>query len=732
MSLEELLDLAEIIAADGFCANVADIVEDTLIYLLPPEKVLTVDCAERFRKLPGNEDGAVVSYDRMRTPYNVGPMNSLDNPGCKLMVMVKPSRSGGTTVVENYEFKMMRFGPMGHIAHVLNSDEAVTDYCRSVVKPMFELNSELQERVGKMRGDDTDSFKRVANYPVEWLSAKDSTFRNRQPLFMVSDETDGWSKKYAKTPKVQIEGRQKLLGNRRKGAILSHPDLGWSAGVAACFEDTSRGIYIMRCAECGCYAAAYATKFWDNVPEFKLSWPRNKELPNDERLTKAATEAAMYCPHCGAGLTDEQRRQMVDDALTDPACGIDGWMHRGQTLDALQGVLGEMEPNDSHGFWVHGLMVKAETLGKLAREYEAALIKFERTKDTETLKEFLSKHLCEVFEGAATTGGVSARALKQRVQESTFLRGVFPQGPLFITASVDTGGRQFDVAWLAWDLEGRSWLLDRLVIRQRLHDDGILRDIRPGGDVDDWLVLLTQVLDRRFPIAGRPGWEMPVAAMCVDSGDGNVTEKARAFARRAERAGYKWGGWSKVKLIKGVAGKRPIIPDAPRKIDKDEMSKPITPVIFEYSLGVDQLKSLTLERLAVADGTAGQCHFPAELEDRYVDQFFGENFIDGKWVRSGPNEQLDLYGYAEAARLMLKPDREGILWDQSCMPAGRKWHEGLLPVWAQPVPVNMEGGDPAVGREGAPVPKSPPPQQAAPKSIFERFDALNRDSERDG
>ena len=69
MSLEELLDLAEIIAADGFCANVADIVEDTLIYLLPPEKVLTVDCAERFRKLPGNEDGAVVSYDRMRTPY---------------------------------------------------------------------------------------------------------------------------------------------------------------------------------------------------------------------------------------------------------------------------------------------------------------------------------------------------------------------------------------------------------------------------------------------------------------------------------------------------------------------------------------------------------------------------------------------------------------------------------------------------------------------------------------
>ena len=105
-------------------------------------------------------------------------------------------------------------------------------------------------------------------------------------------------------------------------------------------------------------------------------------------------------------------------------------------------------------------MVKAETLGKLAREYEAALIKFERTKDTETLKEFLSSTQCEVFEGANDRRRISSRTQTTGAGVD-ILRGVFPQGPLFITASVDTGGRQFDVAWLAWDLEGRSWLLDR-------------------------------------------------------------------------------------------------------------------------------------------------------------------------------------------------------------------------------------------------------------------------------
>lgn len=711
LSPESLAKQVEALAAGEFLQNEIDLIEQGLSLLRAPEKIRTVDCAEKYRLLPGAEEGAVVRYDRMRTPYNVGPMNALDDPTCNLLVMVKPSRSGGTAVIENYEFKMMRFGPMGHIAHVLNSDEAVTDYCRTIVKPMFELNPELQARVGTDRGEDTDTYKRVAGYPVEWLSAKNSTFRNRQPLFMVSDETDAWAKTWAKTPKVQIDGRQKLLGHRRKGAILSHPDLGWKAGVAATFEDSSRGIYVMRCAECDGFASAYASKFWEDVPEFKLWWPKDQEAPSDVRLDRAEKEAGMLCPHCGTLLNDEQRKAMVDAALTDPACGIDGWMHRGQTLDALEGVIGEMDQHPTRGFWIHGLMVKAVTLGQLARDYEAALIKFERTKDPETLKEFLSKALGEIYEGAATTSGVSARSLKRRVEESSVMRAMIPPDVRFITAAVDTGGRKFDVMWVGWDLAGRSWILDRITIRQRQHDDGVMRDIHTAGSVDDWMVLLTQVLDRTFPIEGRPGWEMPVAVMTVDSGDGNVTEKARAFARRAELLGYKWGGWAKVKLIKGASGKRPMLPDAPRKIDKDELGRPVDPVITEWTLGVDKLKALTIERLAVTDGSPGQVHFHSELESRYIDELFGETEIDGKWVRSGPNETLDLMGYAEAGRLMLKPDRKDLNWT----------HADRLPPWARPVSLQPKGGDPEASGDEAPAVAAQPK-----RNVIERFEALNR------
>lgn len=728
LSRASLTRQVEALAALRHLQDPFRLIADSIDLLQPPERISTVDCAERFRDLPGPEEGTVVRYDRWRTPYNVGPMNSLDNPKCNLLVMVKPSRSGGTTVAENYLFKMAMFGPMGHVTWILNSDEAVTAYCRNVVKPMFELNSKLQAKVGGERGDDTDSYKKVRGYPVEWLSAKDSTFRNREPIFMVSDETDAWAKKYARTPKVQIEGRQKQLGSRRKGAIMSHPDLGWTSGVAAGYEDSSRGIFIMKCPDCLGFATAHATKFWPEVPQFKLDWDCNEYEPdpampghrrlaikreqvaNDRRLDLAQETAVMLCPHCGVGLTDAQRREMVDAAVREAANSTAGWMHRGQALDEVEGIIGEMIDHPTHGYWVHGLMLKTETLAQLAREYEAALIDFERTRDPQKLKEFMSKRLGEVFEGAATTGGLSANALKARVRDSGYLRGTVPPGVKFITAAIDTGGRKFDVAWLGWDVEGRSWLIDRLTIRQREHDDGEIRDLHVAGSIEDWMVLLPRVVDRTFPMQGHADLVMPVACTCIDSGDGNVTWKAREFARRAQLAGYVWGqSWSKIKLVKGLPGKRPMLPDAPRKVSRDENGKNVDPVIYEYNLGSWALKDLVYERLAVADDGPGQCRFPMELDGRFIDEFFGETLIDGKWIRSGPNEMLDLYGYAEAGRQMLKPERKDIKWDQ-----------GKLPPWARPVRLQPEGGD-----QDAPASEDKP-KAAKPASRFNRFDALTR------
>ena len=54
------------------------------------------------------------------------------------------------------------------------------------------------------------------------------------------------------------------------------------------------------------------------------------------------------------------------------------------------------------------------------------------------------------------------------------------------------------------------------------------------------------------------------------------------------------------------------------------------------------------------------------------EELTNEPLVDDEFVRRGDNETFDLLVYAEAARLMLQPDRAEINWDRP-------------PVWARPV-----------------------------------------------
>jgi phage terminase large subunit GpA-like protein len=713
LTKQQLSDGLATIAAYGYCPDIAGLARRQLHHLTPPENISTLESAERYRHFPSPEGGGTIRYSRDRTPYNIGPMNALDNPACNILVMVKPSRSGGTTVPENYLFKMMKFGPMANVGWYLNSAEAAKKYAELVVKPMFDLHADLAGKIGTGRSDNNDLTKRVSGYMVEWMAAADNNFRNREPMLMVLDESDGYSARFAATPVVNIKARQKQLGNRRKGIVMSHPDRGWASGSAAAWIDTSRGVYVMRCPHCSGHAAAHATKYWRGVPEFRLSYRRDTEAPRDERLAMAERTASLSCPHCGADIGDDERKAMIDEAATGPG---NGWMHRGQSLDVESGIVGQMDPTGDWGFWCHGTMLKTVTLTELARDLEAAIIVWETTRKSTTLREFMAKQLCEIFEGKAGTGSLSGATLQGSSRgDNRFKAGTCPAEVKFITAAVDVGSGKFDVSFRGWDLEGRSWWLDRNTIRQCADANGIPRDIRTRERIEDWDILYSQVIDRTFPIVGSDDLVMPVAAVAIDVGDGNVTWKGREFARRAVRQGRYWGTrvnpWSRVRLIQGSASaKAPELPIKPNEVNKDEQGHPVAPTIKEYILGVHKLKELAVDRLAVDDGGPGQCFFGDGIAANYFDEFFNERLVDGKWERSGANESLDLFAYEEAVRLMLRPDRKTCDWD------------GARPIWGRPVSLNQKGGEPAAVGESLPQSAE---QTPAPLNVLERFAALS-------
>lgn len=694
----------EALAAGAHLARPLDLVAAGLSLFRPPEQISTVECAEKYRRIPTPKGDATRPWSRELTPYLVGPMDALDDPAVQEVIIPKPGRTGGTVAIENYLFKLMRFGPMGDVGWFLKSDSEVKAYAGKGFRELFELHPEIGQKVGAGRSDNTLEHKLVDGRSVDLLPANPTKFTNRQWYLTVGDEIDTYTPRICASFIDQARIRGRALGSDRKVAMASHPDRGWATGIAHAWVETSRGIFVWACTECGCWSSPMPTKYWPEVKRMALTYDEApQDAERDDAIKLAQRTAGLGCPHCGVVITeDAKRHQMID---------LGQWMHRGQWLDVELGICGEREPNPAMGFWIHGTMSKMITNAEMARDLEGARQAWRKTRKVDRLREVTAKVMGEVFEGTGNAGQLDGAELKRRrdarEDADRFAIGTVPREVLFLTQSVDVGGGRFDVGLWGWDAEGRSWLIDRMVLRERRHTDGVVRDLRPGERIEDWHVL-DEHIDRHVPLADDSDKALPVALTLIDAGDGNVTWKAYEYARRM--TSRRWGQFSAVRVIKGsTSATAAPLPAGGTTVAKDQNGRAVHPVIRLWVLGVHQLRELAVERLGVIDGGPGQAFFADGISQKHLDEFFGERLIAGQWVRSGDNESLDLFGYAEAARLMLEPDRKTIDWTN----ANRR------PQWARPINLSPEGGDQAAPVSGAGV-------DEAPKSRLSRFDALNR------
>lgn len=711
-SRQELSERARKLSANEFCQRPEDLALDRLEGLLPRESISTLDYS-LTRRIIRKPDGTHTNWSLDLTPYLAPIMAAHDDPSIQEIIVPKPGRCGGTVVAENHALKLLEFGPVGDVMWYLAGPEEVRSYADRVLAPLFEDHKGVAKKLGTSASDNKKTMKRVGAATLELMVMGKKTTTNRQGRYIVFDEPDSYHKDFRSNFLEQGRQRQRMLGGDRKIYACAHPDVGWSGGISQAWSQSTQGIFVMRCPECGGHASPYPTKFWPEVQRFRLVYDKPAEgTPLNTRLSRAERSAGIGCPHCGCVLSEVQRVQMVEQG---------SYMHKGQTLDIRAGIVGEPDVSRTWGFWIHVLMSKQVGLGELAKELEAAIEHKERTGKSDKLKQVMVRTFGEVFEGAGDVAGLDAQALKKRTKDMAeaeatpvgYRMGTVPDGVLFITKSIDVGGNKFDVLARGWDKHRRSWLIDRRTIRQR-DDGGVMRDIAPGKVQADWSVLEAEI-DRLYPLQSDPTLALPVAVMTIDASDGNVTWKAYEFARRMDHK--RWKSWRKVRCIKGSTNaKAEPLPATAKDISKDSEGKSVEPVVTLHLLGVHKLKEDALSDLAIEDGGPGQCYFARNTPDKAFEELFNEPLIDGQFVRNGPNETLDLYAYTEAGRLMLQPDRDTIRWDD---PSGR-------PIWAQPVSLQPKGGDLHTEAEGTPV--AAKVEKAAKPSLLDRFDALNKRS----
>lgn len=690
----------ERIGANAFCADVRAIARDAIGLLTPPDRVSTVDCAVKHRKVRNPEGTGARGYSADLTPYMRGPQDALDDPDVRQVIVPGPGRTGKSVGGENFLFKRLRHGPLTDAIFYLPGSTDIESYADKEFADLFspELHPEIAAKVGKRATDNKRTLKRVSGRVVQLLAASPVNLRQRQAAFIAVTEVDGCRPKVRDALPELVDIRGRAFGNVRKSYLESHPDAGWAGGITLAWRQSTRGIWYWPCPHCGEVSSPCPTAQW----RMEFRYDRLKSASENEALAHAAKTAHLSCPHCGGVITDEHKSAMLNAGV---------WVHEGQTIDVDGTITGTVTPNERWGFWIHGTMSPFVTFGQLAREHLSATMHFESTGKDEKLREVTAKSLGEWYLGADDTNkGLNADALRRRLSGAGYNVGEVPAGVRFLTATVDVQGNRFETLVMGWDETGQGWIVDRFAIL----GDAKGRSLKPGLRQEDWELLRSGVLELVYPLRDKPGYGLGIASMGYDTGGvPGVTAKAREFARRMRRGPCAGANGYRLRPLKGAASKKaPEIPLKPREVNRTDDGKAIVPAVLEYDLGVHELKKTVAAYLAVETPGPGYIHFPADLDPQYVAELTNERYdtTDEEWKRHGANETWDLLVYGEAVRQMLKPERPTIRWDDA------------PPVWAKPVPLATDDDvDEAEPTEAAPA------APAKKRSLFERLDGLNED-----
>jgi phage terminase large subunit GpA-like protein len=414
-------------------------------------------------------------------------------------------------------------------------------------------------------------------------------------------------------------------------------------GILALYNRGDRRRWMWPCIHC--------KEFFE--PEFGLlKWPETTDI------MEAAEQAKIMCPHCAS---------LIDSSHKHESNLRGRWLREGQSIDRDGKVHGTPVRADIASFWLKGPAATFSSWSDLVSRYLLAEQEFQRTGSQEALKSTVNTDQGEPFyprglDRERLPDELKARSLDVPERE-------VPMDSRFLLATVDVQKNRwvaqvFGVGPGIADEPFRLVVVDRfdIVKSKRLDDDGERWPVRPAKYLEDWDLLVEQVLDREYPMADGSG-TMRVAMLGVDSGGREgVTTNAYNWYRKLRKEGS--GEHQRVHLLKGEAlpsspRVRLSYPDSPKKDRRANARGEIPVLILNTNLIKDALNNM-VER-GVTDGASFA--WPGWLPDEWFSEMCAEFRTPKGWEnpRKARNEAWDLATYAIAICLHRKVDR--LRWD---------------------------------------------------------------------
>jgi phage terminase large subunit GpA-like protein len=638
-------------------STLKDIVHQTAEILQPPERLTVSQAAAKYRML--NNPGSYVGpWLNETTAYMVEPMDVLTQREYNACIFVGPAQCAKTDALL---LNWVNYGVICDPADMLlieKSQAAARDFSRRRLDRLHRHTRAAGDRLVKRRDSDntfdkfyTSGMMLTLSYPaINELSGRPIPRVALTDYDRMPQDIDGEGSPFDLARKRTTTFRSFAMTLAESSPGYSIDDVRWlpqstheaapCPGILALYNRGDRRRFYWPCPHC--------SEFFEGDFDL-LTWNDSADM------LEAAESAKMACPQCAA---------LIDHGMKYDLNLSGRWVKDGQKIAADGTLNGLPSRSDIASFWIKGTAAAFASWRTLVLNYLKALQEFERTGSQEALKSTVNTDQGKPYYPKGSEEERLPEDLKSRCEQLG--DRVVPEGARFLLACADTQKNMWVVQVFGIGKGGDIWLVDRIEIKKsgRLDADGEHLWVKPAAYLEDWDLLVEQVLKKTYPLATDATRHMQIKMMTCDSGGAaGVSNNAYDFWRKLRDAGD--GAHRRFFLIKGdpkVGAPRVHVsyPDSSTIKGSRAGARGEVPVLM---LNVNVLKDRLNAMLDRTLPEGGEIHMPDWLEDNvFVEMTVERRTIKG-WEnpKSYRNEAWDLFTYCVGLCVHLRV--EHLNWD---------------------------------------------------------------------
>lgn len=631
----------------------------------PPERLNVWQAAEKYRFL--NNPGAYVGpYKADVTPYLKEPMEVLSSLDFTGMIFVGPAQSAKSEMASSWLAWSAICDP-ADMMHIDKSQSEARDWYNRRVAKMYRDTPALRERlIPGQKGESTYISKFLSGmlYTIGWPSAKLVSGKPIGRLWMpdydrVPDDVDGEGSLYD----LAVQ-RMKTFGRFGMAAAESSPSRDienpkWMArtpheappttGILALYNRGDRRRFKWLCDHCNeVFEPDFTRMAWDD---------------RAQTIMEKAESVYMACPCCGSVYTDAKHKRHMNMRAAEI-----GWFkdHEQWDSETLTKV-GNPARSKIGSFWLKGPAAFKQSWEEMVFKYLTAMEEFENTGSEEALKTTTNTDQSLPYLPVGMDSMRLPEELKARARDLG--ERIVPEGVRFLIATVDVQPTRFEVQVTGFGEDNDVWIVDRFKIRksERRDEDGDRKQFNTASYVEDWRLLIDQVILKTYPLADGTG-HMQIKFTGVDSGGKEGTTKTAAeFWRELRDDELGRNLHKRCHLLKGEPkDTAPLVkidfPDAERKDRKSGLRGDVPVVFISSNKGKDMANAM----LGREEPGGGYVHFPDWLEDWYYVELTAETRTSKGWLNTSKaqNESWDLLYYALGIAHSSRVGLTRINWDK--------------------------------------------------------------------